>query len=180
MAGANGRELANLGFTVNLAPVADVTTASGDPTIGTRSAGGRPALVARQVVAYANGLQAAGILPVVKHFPGHGSVGTDSHRGLPVQTKSLRPCSPPTSCRSASAVDHGVPAVMTAHVALRTEDATVPGVPVRRPITTGLLRERLGFGGLVVTDALDMGAVTEHHSPATRPCGRCGPVPTWS
>ena len=163
VAAANGRELGNLGFTVNLAPVADVTTGSGDPTIGTRSAGGRPALVARQVVAYANGLQSVGILPVVKHFPGHGSVGTDSHRGLPVQGKSAKALAASDLVPFREAVNQGVPAMMTAHVALRTESASVPA-SLSSAITTGLLRERLGFGGLVVTDALDMAAITQHHS----------------
>ncbi len=164
VAAANGRELANLGFTVDLAPVADVTSGSGDPTIGTRSAGGRPSLVARQVIAYADGLQAAGILPVVKHFPGHGSVGTDSHRGLPVQRKTPKSLGATDLVPFREAVAHGVPAVMTAHVALSSVSATVPA-SLSPAITTGLLRERLGFGGLVVTDALDMAAITQHHGP---------------
>src|SRR4029079_12058843 len=106
---ANGRELANLGFTVDLAPVADVTTGSGDPTIGTRSVGGRPALVARHVVAYAAGLQSVGIPPVVKHFPGHGSVGTDSDRALPVQNRSRSALFASDLVPFRAAVEHGVP-----------------------------------------------------------------------
>lgn len=164
VAGANGRELANLGFTVDLAPVADVTTGSGDPTIGTRSVGGRPALAARHVVAYAAGLQSAGILPVVKHFPGHGSVGTDSHRALPVQNRSRATLLASDLVPFREAVEHGVPAVMTGHIALRSENPSVPA-SLSSALTTGLLRDQLGFGGLVVTDALDMGAVTRHHSP---------------
>ena len=164
VARANGRELANLGFTVDLAPVADVTTGSGDPTIGTRSAGGRPALVARHVVAYAAGLQSAGILPVVKHFPGHGSVGTDSHRALPVQNRSRATLVASDLVPFREAVEHGAPAMMTGHIALRSENASVPA-SLSSALTTGLLRDQLGFGGLVVTDALDMGAVTLRHSP---------------
>ena len=164
VAGANGRELANLGFTVDLAPVADVTAGTGDPTIGTRSVGGRPALVARHVVAYAVGLQSAGILPVVKHFPGHGSVGTDSHRALPVQNRSRSALLASDLVPFREAVEHDVPAVMTGHIALRSEDASVPA-SLSSAVTTGLLREDLGFGGLVVTDALDMAAVTRHHTP---------------
>jgi beta-N-acetylhexosaminidase len=176
VARANGRELANLGFTVDLAPVADVTTGSGDPTIGTRSAGGRPALVARHVVAYAAGLQSAGILPVVKHFPGHGSVGTDSHRALPVQNRSRATLLASDLVPFREAVEHGVPAVMTGHIALRSENPSVPA-SLSSALTTGLLRDQLGFGGLVVTDALDMGA--GHAAPLARrrlgsgAAGRC-------
>ena len=87
-AAAMGAELRGLGFNVDFAPIADVTTGPDDPTIGSRSAGSDPALVARHARAAASGLQGAGVLPVVKHFPGHGSVAADSHETLPVQTRT--------------------------------------------------------------------------------------------
>ena len=87
---ASAAELARAGFTMDFAPVADVTSGPDDPTIGSRSAGSRPELVAEHAVAAARGLLDAGIVPVVKHFPGHGSVPADSHETLPVQTRSLR------------------------------------------------------------------------------------------
>ena len=86
---ASGAELRGLGFTVDFAPDADVTSGPGDPTIGSRSVSSRPATVAEHVVAAADGFSGAGVLPVIKHFPGHGSVPADSHLTLPVQTKSL-------------------------------------------------------------------------------------------
>ena len=85
---ASGAELRGLGFTVDFAPDADVTSGPGDPTIGSRAASSYPSTVAEHVVAAANGFAASGVLPVIKHFPGHGSVPADSHLTLPVQTKS--------------------------------------------------------------------------------------------
>ena len=87
---AGGAELRGLGFTVDIAPVADVKSGPGDPTIGSRSASSDPRVVAEQVVAAADGYLQAGVVPVVKHFPGHGSVSADSHLRLPVQTRPLR------------------------------------------------------------------------------------------
>lgn len=166
VATASGGELVGLGFTVDLAPDADVTVGSQDPAIGTRSAGGSPALVARHVMAFARGLEDAGIVPVIKHFPGHGSVATDSHRGLPVQRKTPEALLTSDLVPFRDAIDDGVPAVMTGHIAVRADD---PGVPasLSAKVTTGLLRDQLGFGGLVVTDALDMAAVTGHYSEST-------------
>ena len=165
VAAASGGELAGLGFTVDLAPDADVTAGDRDPAIGTRSAGGSPALVARHVVAFARGLADAGIVPVLKHFPGHGSVSTDSHRGLPVQRKTQEALLTSDLVPFQDAIGDGIPAVMTGHIAVLSED---PGVPasLSAKVTTGLLRDQLGFGGLVVTDALDMTAVTARYPDA--------------
>lgn len=162
---AAAAELRWMGFTVDFAPVADVTTGPGDPTIGSRSAGSRPALVARQVVAAGTGLAASGVVPVLKHFPGHGSVTDDSHLTLPVQRRSRRDLDRTDLRPFAQAVEAGLPAVMTGHLDVRAVD---PGVPssLSRKVTTGLLRRDLGFDGLVVTDSLQMGAVTRTHGSA--------------
>ena len=135
-----------MGFDVVFAPDADVTRGPPDPTIGARSAGSRPGLVARQVIAAGRGHQDAGVVPVLKHFPGHGSLTTDSHLGLPVQNRTraeldridLRPF------REAIAAD--APAVMIGHIDVRAVD---PGRPasVSRKVITGLLRRDLGFRG---------------------------------
>ena len=85
---ASGAELRGLGFTVDFAPDADVTSGPGDPTIGSRSIGSDPDLVARHVVAAADGMSESGVVPVLKHFPGHGSVPADSHTSLPVQRRT--------------------------------------------------------------------------------------------
>lgn len=157
---ASGAELAGLGFNVVFAPVADVTSGPSDPTIGSRSAGSRPRLVARHALAAVDGFRSAGVLPVLKHFPGHGSVPADSHEELPVQTRSRAALLRRDLVPFREGADHGVPAVMTGHIDVH---AVSPGVPATwsRPLVTGLLRERLGFGGLVVTDAMEMAAVAD-------------------
>ena len=161
---ASGAELRGLGFTVDFAPDADVTSGPGDPTIGSRSASSRPTAVTEQVVAAAGGFSRAGIVPVIKHFPGHGSVPADSHVTLPVQTKSLKELRATDLVPFRGAVEAGLPAVMVGHIDVRAVD---PGVPssLSRPVVTGLLREELGFAGLVVTDALDMAGVTRGRDP---------------
>lgn len=162
---ALGSELRGLGFTVDFAPDADVTTGPDDPTIGSRSAGSDPVRVARQVVAAASGLVRAGVAPALKHFPGHGSVTDDSHHVLPVQRRSVGRLTRTDLRPFAEAIDAGLPAVMTGHLDVRAVD---PGVPssLSRKVTTGLLRRDLGFEGLVVTDSLEMGAVTRTHGSA--------------
>lgn len=154
---ALGRDLRALGVTMDLAPVADVTIGPADPTIGDRSASSDPAAAARAVVAASGGLLEGGAVPVVKHFPGHGSVTTDSHVGLPVQAASLPSLEARDLVPFRAAVDAGVPAVMVGHLDVAALD---PGVPSSlSPATYALLRDELGFEGVAVTDALDMGAV---------------------
>ena len=162
--GAAGGELRGLGFVMDFAPDADVTMGAADPAIGARSVGSDPALVTRHVMAAARGLQDSGVVPVLKHFPGHGSVTADSHVTLPVQTRSVKQLRRTDWVPVVRAIGAGLPAVMVGHLDLRAVD---PGVPssLSRPVVTGLLRERLGFHGLVVTDALDMAAVRRHLGP---------------
>jgi beta-N-acetylhexosaminidase len=120
--------------------------------------------VSRHALASARGFAEAGVVPVVKHFPGHGSVPADSHVTLPVQRRSLRQLRRIDLRPFAEAADAGLPAVMVGHLDVR---AVAPGVPssLSRAVVTGLLREELGYDGLVVTDALDMAAV-EQRSPS--------------
>lgn len=152
-----GADLAALGITMDFAPVADVTVGAADPTIGDRSASGDPAVVARTVVAAGRGLLEGGTVPVLKHFPGHGSVTIDSHVGLPCQTATLEQLSARDLVPFQVAVDAGAPVVMMGHLDVVQLD---PGVPSSlSPAAYGLLREGLGFDGVAVTDALDMGAV---------------------
>lgn len=159
-AAASGAELRDLGFSVVFAPSGDVTSGPQDPTIGSRSAGSRPRVVARQMNAAVEGYLAAGILPVVKHFPGHGSVPADSHVELPVQDRTLRQLREIDLVPFRAGVKRGAPSVMVAHIDVRAVD---PGVPatLSRPVVRGLLRRDLGFRGLAVTDAMNMAAVAE-------------------
>jgi beta-N-acetylhexosaminidase len=161
---AGARELRGLGFTVDFAPDADVTSGPGDPTIGSRSPSSRPAVVAEHVVAAAAGFSEAGVLPVVKHFPGHGSVPADSHLTLPVQTRTRAELDAADLVPFRSAIEAGLPAVMVGHLDVRAIDPRVPS-SLSRKIVTGLLREELGFGGLVVTDSLAMVGVTRGRDP---------------
>ncbi|MGZ4493423.1 MAG: glycoside hydrolase family 3 protein [Nocardioides sp.] len=162
---ASGRELAGLGFTVDFAPDRDVTSGPADPTIGSRSASSDPRVVTQQADAASRGFTDAGVVPVAKHFPGHGSVDANSHYTLPVQHKSLGQLRHSDLVPFTDAVGEDVPAVMTAHLDIRAVD---PGVPssLSRKVVTGLLRDKLGFDGLAVTDALNMGAVTDHYDSA--------------
>lgn len=166
VAQTTARELRAAGFTSVFAPDADVTSGPGDPTIGSRSASGRPELVARTTAASVRGYTRGGVLPVLKHFPGHGSVPVDSHLQMPVQDASMRQLRRRDLVPFARAVEHDAPAVMVAHIALRAVD---PGVPssLSRPVVTGLLRRDLGYDGVVVTDALNMGAITRGYDSRT-------------
>lgn len=165
-AAASGAELRHLGFTTVFAPEGDVTSGPGDPTIGSRSAGSDPHAVARHMNAAVGGYLAAGLLPVVKHFPGHGSVPADSHVELPVQRKSLARLRRSDLVPFREGVERGVPSVMVAHIDVRSVDPRVPST-LSRKVVTGLLRRDLGFSGLVVTDAMNMAAVADRHSSAS-------------
>jgi beta-N-acetylhexosaminidase len=161
---ASGAELRGLGFTVDFAPDADVTSGPGDPTIGSRSASSSAEVVAEHVVAAATGFTQSGVLPVVKHFPGHGSVPADSHITLPVQTRSRAELAKTDLLPFAAAVEAGLPAVMVGHLDVRGIDPRVPS-SLSRAVVTDLLRRELGFEGLVVTDSLSMAGVTRGRDP---------------
>ena len=163
---ATSLELRDLGFTWVFAPVADVTIGAADPTIGSRSPSGDPALASRAVSAAVEGYDDAGLVSTTKHFPGHGSVTADSHETLPVlgaslpdlRTRDLRPFE--------AAVDAGAPAVMMAHLDVRSIQ---PGMPSSQaPKVYDFLRDDLGFEGLVITDSLGMGAALSRDFPAIR------------
>ncbi len=159
---AAARDMRVLGINVNWAPDADVTVGVADPTIRVRSAGSDPARVADTVDAAVTGLVAGGVIPAIKHFPGHGSVTTDSHEAVPVQTATVAQLETADLVPFASAINAGAPVVMMGHIAV----AEWGGVPATvSPQAYAYLRQGLGFTGVVVTDALDMGAITESFAP---------------
>jgi beta-N-acetylhexosaminidase len=166
-AAASGRELRAAGFTMVFAPVADVTIGSTDPTIGSRSAGGRPRLVAAMVAAASTGYASSGIVSVLKHFPGHGALTADSHETLPVQPAGLAGLRRRDFVPFRAAIEARAPAVMLGHISVARVD---PGVPadLSRPVVH-LLSSGLGFEGLAVTDALDMAAVTNSYGARRAP-----------
>jgi beta-N-acetylhexosaminidase len=157
---AVGRELAAVGINVNYAPVCDVNINPRNPVIGTRSFGGEPEEVAGLAGAMVEGLQEAGVAATAKHFPGHGDTSSDSHHALPVlpfdEERLLGVELPPF----ASAIKAGVKLVMSAHISLPglTGDETLPAT-LSPQIMEGLLRGKLGFGGVSISDAMDMGGV---------------------
>lgn len=157
-----GSELAQLGFTMDHAPVADVT-APGDAVILERAYGEDPDEVAEQVTAAIGGFQDAGIISSPKHFPGHGSVTTDSHVGLPVQEKTPEELAETDWKPFRAAVEAGAPSIMMGHIAVDAWDPEVPAT--LEPQAYEALREEVGFEGVAVTDALNMAAVTDAVGP---------------
>ena len=159
-----------VGIHLTFAPVADVNNNPANPIINTRSFGEDPHAVARLVSAAVRGIQEHGMLATAKHFPGHGDTGTDSHIALPVITAPWARFDTLELVPFRAAIAAGVTAVMSAHIALPGLDSgrTRPGT-VERGILTGVLRDSLGFRGLTVTDALNMGALVSSFGPAEAP-----------
>ncbi|MEV0410999.1 glycoside hydrolase family 3 N-terminal domain-containing protein [Streptomyces sp. NPDC050448] len=158
-----GAELAAMGIRQDYAPVADVNVNPANPVIGVRSFGADPQAVAALVAAQVRGYQGAGVAATAKHFPGHGDTETDSHVGLPVMRHSRAQWEELDEPPFRAAVEAGVDAVMTAHIVFPALDPSGDPATLSRPIVTGILRERLGFRGVVVTDALDMAGVRQKY-----------------
>lgn len=157
-----GVELADLGVTLNYAPDADVNINPANPVIGVRSFGADPHLVARHTAAWVRGLQSAGVAACAKHFPGHGDTRVDSHHDLPRIGASRARLDAGELVPFRAAVAAGVQAVMTGHLLVPALDPDLPATLSRR-ILGDLLREELGFSGVVVTDAVEMRAVADRY-----------------
>lgn len=155
---AVARDMADLGFTVNWAPIADVTVGLDDPVIRVRSAGSDPQNVADTVIAAVTGLMSGGVAPAVKHFPGHGSVTTDSHETLPVQSATIADFAQRDLVPFAQAIDAGAPMVMMGHISVAEWGG---GPSTTNPQAYAYLRDQLHFSGVAVTDALNMAAITD-------------------
>lgn len=163
VAHAAGEELAALGIDVNLAPVLDVATDPRNPSVGARSFGSSTEAVARLGAATIRGYRDAGIAATAKHFPGHGRTPIDSHVALPTVTGGLdelrRSDVPPFR----AAIEAQVDLVMASHVAYEGITGGLPST-LSAPIMQDLLRDELGFGGLLVTDAMGMRALADRHA----------------
>lgn len=152
------REMKGVGLNFLFAPVADVNTNPKNPIINIRSFGDNPESVARFVGAFVAGVECEGVLACAKHFPGHGGTDVDSHTLLPSSYESLREIEETHLIPFKSAIEAGVSSIMTAHVvfpALSTAPATLSP-----DVVHSLLNEKLGFGGMAVTDSLRMNAVS--------------------
>jgi beta-N-acetylhexosaminidase len=158
----NAGEGRALGVHVDFYPVVDVNNNAANPVINLRSFGEDPALVGRLAAAYAKGIQAGGMLSTAKHFPGHGDTAIDTHIGLAVIEHPRARLEAVELVPFRALIGAGVDAVMSTHIRLPALDPT-EGLPatLSRPILTGLLRQELGFDGLVFTDSMKMGAIVK-------------------
>jgi beta-N-acetylhexosaminidase len=154
-AAAIGWSLRRAGCTVNFAPCVDVNSRSDNPVIGVRSFGSDAELVARHAAAWVAGLQSTGVAATAKHFPGHGDTAQDSHVSLPVVNRSFKELRRREIVPFAAAIDAGCRVIMTSHIMLPQLDSYHPAT-MSRAVLNDLLRDELGFSGVVVSDALDM------------------------
>lgn len=168
-----GEELKAFGIQVNFAPVLDINSNPDNPIIGMRSFGSDADLVSRLGLATIQGLRKSGVIAAVKHFPGHGDTAVDSHLGLPVLAHSRERLDTVELQPFRSAIDNGVEMIMTAHIAfpavdneqvISLKDGSRVPIPatLSEKVLTGLLREELGYQGVIISDAFTMDAIAEH------------------
>ncbi|MEV0969460.1 glycoside hydrolase family 3 protein [Microtetraspora glauca] len=157
-----GRDLAAAGINLDFAPAADVNSNPDNPVIGLRAFGADPDLVARHTAAWIRGLQSVGVAACAKHFPGHGDTAVDSHHGVPRVTVSREELAEVELWPFRAAIQEGVRSIMTGHLLVTAYDDGLPATLSPR-ILTGLLRNELGFDGLIVTDGIEMAAVAGVH-----------------
>ncbi|WP_405591409.1 glycoside hydrolase family 3 protein [Streptomyces sp. NBC_01190] len=153
-----GRQLHAAGVSLNYAPSVDVNSNPDNPIIGVRSFGVDSAVVSRHAAGWIRGLQSAGVAACAKHFPGHGDVAVDSHHGLPSYDADIEEIAAQALPPFRAALAAGVRAVMSGHLLVPAYDPYYPATLSHR-ILNDLLRKELGFAGLIVTDAIEMGAV---------------------
>ncbi len=153
-------QLKRLGLNANLAPVVDVNNNPDNPVIGRRSFGENPAKVADKAIAYINGMQSENILTFAKHFPGHGDTNVDSHKALPIITGTKEHMDSVELYPFRKVIEAGVTGVMSAHLDVPALESQ-SGVPatLSKSIIINLLKDSMGFNGLVITDAMNMGGV---------------------
>lgn len=166
MAAKIAEDAKRMGVNWDFAPVVDVNTNPNNPIIGNRSFGSDVENVVNSALAYSNGLQDNKVLAAIKHFPGHGDTDTDSHLDLPVVSHDLKRLNEIEIAPFKALMDKGIGGVMVAHLYVPALEKT-KGVPasVSKNIITGLLKEKLGYKGLIITDALNMGAVAKRYKP---------------
>lgn len=157
-----GRELSSAGVNFDLAPVLDVNCNPNNPVIGVRSYGEEPGSVIDYGIKMMTGLDEKGIISCAKHFPGHGDTAIDSHLGLPIVNKSLEQLELMELKPFEAAVKAGIPSIMTTHILFpQLDDSGLPATmsPV---ILRDILRKKMGYKGLIVSDCMEMGAISQH------------------
>lgn len=160
-----GEGLLQLGINLNFAPVLDVNTNSKNPIIGDRSFSSDPEIVSILASALESGMKDAGIMSCGKHFPGHGETDADSHKSLPVLQHDKNRLDSVELVPFRALIDEGIPALMTAHVVYKGVDPENPAT-LSEKILKGLLRDELGFAGILFSDDLEMNAITSLMTPS--------------
>nr|WP_236796478.1 glycoside hydrolase family 3 protein [Amycolatopsis sp. GM8] len=168
LAAINSRELRAMGINQDFAPDADVNSNPLNPVIGSRSFSADPALTGRLVAAEVDGYQNSGrpaetVSSAAKHFPGHGDAATDSHTGLPVISRTEQQWREIDLPPFQAAIKAGIDVIMTAHITVPSLDPSGEPATLSKPIMTGILRDELGYNGVVVTDSLAMAGVRQMH-----------------
>ncbi|MBR1550024.1 MAG: serine hydrolase [Bacteroidales bacterium] len=158
-----GRQCRMMGVHINFAPVVDINSNPRNPVIGTRSFGTDRERVAQLGIMYAKGMQSQGVMAVAKHFPGHGDTDVDSHLDLPVINHNARHLDSVELYPFKRMIEAGVEGMMIAHLQVNAFDRQYPS-SLSHSIVTGLLRNKLGFDGIVITDGLDMKGITNTYS----------------
>lgn len=159
-----GTYLTDLGFNVDFAPVADVLTNPENTVIGDRSFGSDPQLVAGMVTSELQALSDMGVYGAVKHFPGHGGTTEDSHEGAATTERALEEMMQSELVPFQSAIDAGVPFVMVGHISVPNVTGTDVPATLSSYMVTDVLRGRMGYRGIIITDAMDMGAITDNYN----------------
>ena len=161
-----GTYLSRMGFNVDFAPVADVLSNPDNQVVKRRSFGSDPQLVSDMCLALARGLREQGILSVYKHFPGHGGTAEDTHEGYACTDKTLEELRICDLIPFQEGIRQGVPMIMAGHVSLPGIAGDNTPASLSPAILHDLLREEMGYEGIIITDAMDMGAVTKQYSAA--------------
>lgn len=164
MSRITARQLLEVGINVNFAPTVDVNNNPENPVIRTRAFGETADVVSRAALAFINGHIQEEVVPTVKHFPGHGDTNVDSHHGLPVVDEPIERLKEVELAPFQASIDAGVPAVMSAHIVFPALDEHPATLSHR--ILTGLLREEMGFRGLIFTDSMSMDAISKRYGHA--------------
>ena len=159
-----GSYVKNYGFDIDYAPVADVNTNPDNIVIGPRAFSDDPETAAKFVVSYLNGLESAGVIGTLKHFPGHGDVSTDTHYGYASTDKTWDEMLKCEMIPFKAGIKAGAQMIMTAHIAAPKVSGNDLPATLSSVILQDKLRDELGFDGIIVTDAMDMGAITKQFS----------------
>lgn len=159
-----GRELTALGFNMDMAPIADVNTNPKNPVIGNRTYSADPHIAGDMVTQVIKGFHKYNLISVIKHFPGHGDTSTDTHLGSVVSPHKKERLDQIEFVPFIKGIEAGADGIMTAHIIMPGISTSPLPATLNYDIITGIIRDEFGFDGIVITDAMDMGAITQNFS----------------